>query len=130
METTEMIHESDLRDALEDAAAANSSSTDTLAADVAFAHWRATVGTPDAIKPNSNDGYAVRPADQIAFGYVMADGPWWISNDNIRALEAESGAAGDTEQVKLCRAALEEGDEDARALCVSVIADARIRAME
>lgn len=126
----DFINESDLRDALEDAAAANSSSTDTFVAEVALAHWRATVGTPDAIKPDSNDGYAVRLVDQIASGYIVSDGPWWISNDNIRALEVESGAAGDTEQVKLCRAALDEGDEDARALCVSVIADARIRAME
>src|SRR5690606_24983564 len=126
MNTTE-IRESDLREALEDAAAVNSSSTDTLVAEVALAHWRKhPTGTPGAIEPDSNDGYAVRLVDQIASGYAMTDGPWWISNDDIRALEAESGAAGDTEQVELCRAALDESDADARSICVDVIASARI----
>lgn len=116
------MHESDLREALERAAAANSSSTDTLAVDVALVHWRKH---PDAVAPDDNDGFAVELADQIACGYVVTDGPWWISNDDIRALEAESGAAGDTEQVKLCRAAL-DGDEDARTACIDVISDTRI----
>lgn len=130
MNTTE-IRESDLREALEEAAAVNSSSTDTLVAEVALAHWRLhPTGTPGAIEPDDNDGLAVRLVDQIASGYVMTDGPWWISNDDIAALVQEAAAAGDTEQVELCRAALEEDDEDARALCVSAIADARIRAAE
>lgn len=120
------IRESDLREALEEAATINSSSTDTFVAEVAFAHWRKH---PGAIKPDDNDGFATKLVDQIACGYILTDGPWWVSDGDIRALEAESGAAGDTEQVKLCRAALEEDDEDARALCVGVIADARIRAV-
>jgi hypothetical protein len=130
MNTTE-IRESDLREALEEAAAVNSSSTDTLVAKVALAHWRLhPTGTPGAIKPDDNDGLAVRLVDQVASGYVGDDGPWWISNDDIAVLGQEAAAAGDTEQVELCRAALEDGDEDARALCVSAIADARIRAAE
>lgn len=128
MNTTE-IRESDLREALEEAAAVNSSSTDTLVAKVALAHWRLhPTGTPGAIEPDDNDGLAVRLVDQIASGYVMTEGPWWISNDDIAALMQEAAVAGDTEQVELCRAALD--DEDARALCVSAIADARIRAAE
>src|SRR5690606_23694362 len=49
--------------------------------DAAIAHWRATVGTPDAIAPDDNDGYATRLVDQIACGYVLADGPWWKADD-------------------------------------------------
>lgn len=129
MNTTE-IRESDLRDALEEAAAVNSSSTDTLVAEVALAHWRLhPTGTPGAIEPDDNDGFATKLVDQIASGYAGVDGPWWISNDDIAALGLEAAAAGDTEQVELCEAAL-DGDDDARSLCVDVIADARIRAAE
>jgi len=124
MEEAMEISESDLREALEEAAAVNSSSTDTLVAKVAFAHWRKH---PGAIKPDDNDGYAVRLVDQIACGYILADGPWWISNDDIAALGQEAAAAGDTEQVELCRAALEEDDEAARMDCVDVIAKNRLK---
>jgi len=127
MEEAMEISESDLREALEEAAAVNSSSSDTLVAKVAFAHWRLhPTGTPGAIEPDDNDGYATKLTDQIACGYVMTDGPWWIGNDDIRALEAEAAAAGDTEQVELCRAALEEDDEDARTACIDVISNTRL----
>lgn len=121
------MHESDLREALERAAAVNSSSTDTLAVDVALAHWRQhPTGTPGAVEPDDNDGFAVELADQIACGYVVTAGPWWISYDDICALEAEAAAAGDAEQVELARAAL-DGDEDARMACIDVISDTRTR---
>lgn len=128
MEEAMEISESDLREALEEAAAVNSSSTDTLVAKVAFAHWRLhPTGTPGAIKPDDNDGYAVHLVDQIASGYVITDGPWWISDSDIAALRQEAAAAGDTEQVELCRAALEEDDEAARMDCVDVIAKNRLK---
>src|SRR5690606_32479208 len=71
------IRESDLRDALEDAATANGVA-DELDIDDAIAHWRQhPTGTEGAVTPNDNDGYATRLVDQIACGYLLADGPWW-----------------------------------------------------
>lgn len=71
------IRESDLREALEDAAAVNGVA-DELDIDAAIAHWREhPTGTEGAVAPDDNDGYAVRIVDQIAVGYILADGPWW-----------------------------------------------------
>ena len=46
-----------------------------------------------------------------------------ITNEQIEALRAEAGAAGDTAQVAICDRAL-DGDAVARAECARVIADA------
>lgn len=81
----ETIHEWELREALEEAAAVNHGPNgERFDVDAAIAHWRATVGTSDAIAPNDNDGYATRLVDQIAVGYVLADGPWWKADDAER----------------------------------------------
>ncbi len=47
-----------------------------------------------------------------------------ITDSDIEALATEAGAHGDSEQVELCRAAL-EGDAAARTECERVIRDAR-----
>lgn len=76
------VIEGELREALEEAASVNRGPNgERLDADTAIAHWRATVGTPDAIAPDDNDGYATRLVDQIACGYVLTDGPWWKADD-------------------------------------------------
>jgi hypothetical protein len=47
-----------------------------------------------------------------------------VTDEQIRALEIEAGAAGDEVQVELCRRAL-DGDDDARAKCGRAIEAAR-----
>lgn len=54
-----------------------------------------------------------------------------ITDDQIRALETEAGAAGDLDMAAICRVALgeEDGDEAAaRAECVRVIREAEAMA--
>jgi hypothetical protein len=50
-----------------------------------------------------------------------------ITDEQIEALSTEAGAAGDLEQVAICRHAL-AGDERAKAECVRAIRDAEARA--
>lgn len=71
------IRESELREALEDAAAVNGCA-DEFDMEAAIAHWRQhPTGTEGAVIPDNNDGYAIRLVDQIACGYIVSEGPWW-----------------------------------------------------
>lgn len=47
-------------------------------------------------------------------------------NDDIRALRLEAIAAGDTEQVELCDAWLDDMDESALAACAQTMLDAEL----
>ena len=72
----------------------------------------------------------IRTACREAAAAVWEAGDFWtevepeITDDQIRALSAEAAAAGDDEQVRLCKLAL-GGDADARAECERAIGDAR-----
>jgi hypothetical protein len=65
-----------------------------------------------------------RPECDRFASYEQARAAQPITDDQIANLETESGAAGDLEQVQLCRAAL-RGDKRARNVCTAVIRDAR-----
>lgn len=55
--------------------------------------------------------------------------PETITDEQIEALRAEAGAAGDLAQVAICDRAI-DGDMQARAECARVIADAQAQQEE
>jgi len=47
-----------------------------------------------------------------------------VTNEDIRRLSDEAAAHGDSEQVELCRRALEDGDSAAAEACIDAIQEA------
>lgn len=74
----------------------------------------------NTIKQMSRDQYGIQ--HDMAVGPCECGATHELSDERIRSLRDEAGAAGDTSTVVICTAAL-AGDTAARARCVEMIAD-------
>ena len=83
--------------------------------------WRRTA---DKLASGDSDAYTGAWDDDGRSVYVDGGPDAGVTGADIAALEQEAAIAGDSEQVRLCRAATT--DETARAECVRVILDARM----
>ena len=72
--------------------------------------------------PNTGTIWPDTLREELSFGRVRTD----ITDEQIEALRNEAGEAGDLAMIEICDHAL-AGDDDARATCAEVIADAQAK---
>ena len=100
------------------------------------AEWRRTADKENSADSDAYTGAWADPEEDGRIVYVSGGPDSRVSDDDIIALHDEAAAAGDAAQVQLCdvalapRATAGPDVEQARAECVRVILDNRMRVAE